>query len=101
MFVSSPDTTATFVDNRTDTISGSCKPDNSTNMINFDTDSNLFYYDSANQKSDVSIMLNANDVPEFVLKHAGAGNFELLIKYCDPDFYALLDPLLPGQPGNG
>lgn len=79
MFVSSPDTTATFVDNRTDTISGSCKPDNSTNMINFDTNSNLFYYDSANQKSDVSIMLDAKDVPEFVVKYAGAGNLELLI----------------------
>lgn len=66
---------ATVVTDRTKTMSGTCKPDNSNNLINFDTDSKLFYYDSAKQKTDVSILLEAKDVPEFVTKHAGAGKF--------------------------
>ena len=56
-------------------MSGTCKPDGSTNIMNFDTNSELFYYDSVNKKSDVSIMLDADDVYTFVLKHAGAGKF--------------------------
>ena len=66
---------ATIVTDRAKTLSGTCKPDGSTNIMNFDTNSELFYYDSVNKKSDVSIMLNANDVYSFVLKHAGAGKF--------------------------
>ena len=77
-FVSSSNSGASIVTDRTKTISGSCKPDKTTDLMNFDTNSALFYYDSVNKKSDVSVMVSANEVPEFVLKHAGAGNFESL-----------------------
>ena len=72
-FVSSSSSGATVVTDRTKTVSGTCKPDKSTNVANFDTNSDLFYYDSSKKCSDVSIMLDASDVPEFVTKHAGAG----------------------------
>lgn len=64
---------ATIVTDRAKTLSGTCKPDGSTNIMNFDTNSELFYYDSVNKKSDVSIMLDADEVYSFVVKHAGAG----------------------------
>ncbi len=69
---------ATVVTDRTKTVTSTCKPDGSTNMANFDTSSTLFYYDSANKRSDVSVMLDAEDVPSFVTSHAGAGNFGLI-----------------------
>lgn len=72
-FEYSSNSNATIVTDRTKILSGTCKPDGSTNIMNFDTNSELFYYDSVNKKSDVSIMLNANDVYSFVVKHAGAG----------------------------
>ncbi len=72
-FESSSNGNATIVTDRTKTLSGTCKPDGSTNIMNFDTNSELFYYDSVNKKSDVSIMLDSDDVYSFVLKHAGAG----------------------------
>ncbi len=78
IFESSGSVTAKIVTSRTEKITCSCKPDGSTNMAHFDINSTLFYYDSVNQKSDVSIMLDAKDVPEFVLKHAGAGKLESL-----------------------
>ncbi len=68
----------TKVTDRAATISATCKPDGSTNIANFDTNSAIFYYDSENNCSDVSVMLSASDVPEFVKKHAGAGNLESL-----------------------
>ncbi len=68
-----------IVTDRTKTVTSTCKPDNSTNMANFDTSSTLFYYDSANKCSDVSILLNADEVPEFVQKHAGANKLSVLI----------------------
>ena len=64
---------ATVVTDRTKSVSITCKPDNKTNYTGFDTNSDLFYYDAANKKTDVSIMLDAKDVPDFVMKHAGAG----------------------------
>ena len=65
---------ATIVTDRTKKMnSGTCKPDKVNNLMNFDTNSTLFYYDSTNKCSDVSILLKAEDVPEFVIKHAGAG----------------------------
>lgn len=79
IFITSGGVTATVVTDRTKTLSGTCKPDTSNNLMNFDTNANLFYYDSANQKSNVSVLNDAKDVPEFVTKHAGAGNFELLV----------------------
>ena len=74
-FVSSSNSGATIVADRTKTLSGTCKPDKTNNLMNFDTNSAIFYYDSENKKSDVSIMLDASEVPEFVKKHAGAGKF--------------------------
>ncbi len=78
IFEKSGTVAATVVTSRTEKITCSCKPDGSTNMAHFDINSELFYYDSENQKSDVSILIDAKDVPEFVLKHAGAGKFESL-----------------------
>ena len=78
IFNGSSPTGITKVTDRTKTISGSCKPDKTNNLINFDVNTKLFYYDSVNKCTDVSIMLDANDVPEFVKKHAGAGKFDSL-----------------------
>jgi len=39
----------------------------------FDTNSSLFYYDSVNQKSNVSIMNDASDLPTLIPSVAGAG----------------------------
>ena len=75
IFSGSPSTGITKVTDRTKTISGTCKPDKTNNLINFDVNPELFYYDSVNKRSDVSIMLDASDVPEFVKQHAGAGMF--------------------------
>ena len=71
-------TTATGINkvsDRTKTISGTCKPDATNSLMNFDTNPELFYYDSENKRTDVSILLNAKDVPEFVTERAGAGKF--------------------------
>ena len=78
IFESSGSVTAMVVTDRSKTVSSTCKPDGSTNMANFDISSTLFYYDSANKRSDVSVMLDAEDVPSFVTSHAGAGNFGLI-----------------------
>lgn len=78
IFDNSSDNNINIVTDRTQKITCSCKPDGSTNMAHFDINSALFYYDSTNKCSDVSIMLSAEDVPAFVTKYAGAGNFELL-----------------------
>ena len=64
---------ATVVTDRTATLSGECKPDGSTNYTNFDTNSNIFYYDSTKKCSDVSILTNVNDVNVYVPSVAGAG----------------------------
>ncbi|MBR2381908.1 MAG: hypothetical protein IKA84_05415 [Clostridia bacterium] len=74
-FEQSSNSGATIVTDRTKTLSGTCKPDKTNNLMNFDTNSELFYYDSVNKRSDVSIMLDADEVYNFVRKHAGAGNF--------------------------
>lgn len=67
---------ATAVSSRTTTLDGLCKPDGTTDYTNFDTNSSLFYYDSTNKKSDVSILNTTAEVPEFVKKYAGtAGTF--------------------------
>ena len=73
IFDQSSSNNITIVTNRIDTITGSCKPDGSTNYAKFDTNSKLFYYDDENQRSDVSFMLDAEDVPAYVRDHAGAG----------------------------
>lgn len=73
IFADCGEVTATIVNERTKTITSTCKPDGSTNYANFDTNSTLFYYDSTNKCSKVSLMLDAKDVPEFVRENAGAG----------------------------
>ena len=78
-FVSSSNSGATIVTDRTKTLSGNCKPDKTNNLMNFDTNSSLFYYDSVNKKSDVAVMLSAMQVPAFVTKYAGAGKLEALV----------------------
>ena len=78
IFSGSSSSGITKVTDRTKTLSGTCKPDKTNNLMNFDTNSELFYYDSVNKRTDVSIMLSASDVPEFVKNHAGAGSFTSL-----------------------
>ena len=78
IFSGSSSSGITKVTDRTKTLSGTCKPDKTNNLMNFDTNSELFYYDSVNKRTDVSIMLSASDVPEFVKNHAGAGNYNSL-----------------------
>lgn len=73
VFDSSNKGNATVVTDRTKTVSISCKPDGSTNLGNFDTNSAIFYYDSNKKCTDVSFMLAAKDVPAFVKENAGAG----------------------------
>ncbi len=75
IFEGSGTVSATVVASRTEKITCSCKPDGSTNMAHFDINSTLFYYDSVNQRSDVSVMCDAKDVPFFVTLYAGAGKF--------------------------
>lgn len=72
-FVSSNSGSAIIAKSRDQYVSNSCKPDTKTNYSRFDTDSALFYYDSTKGVSDVDYLLSAEDVPEFVEKHAGAG----------------------------
>ena len=78
IFVSSSYNGATIVTDRNQVVNSSCKPDGMTDCSNFDTNSDLFYYDSTLGKSDVAHLLNGEDVPDFVLKHSGAGNFAIL-----------------------
>lgn len=59
---------ATTVSSRTVSVSNDCLYGN-----RFDTDSSIFYYDSTNQKSKVTIMNNANDIKTIIPSYAGAG----------------------------
>ncbi|MGM9970300.1 MAG: InlB B-repeat-containing protein, partial [Anaeroplasma sp.] len=67
---------ATIVSDRTAAVSNGCKI-NSVDYSSFDTNSSLFYYDSINKKSNVSILTPVAEVPEFVKNNAGIlkGNF--------------------------
>lgn len=60
---------------RTATVSNSCKPDGVTDYSSFDMDSDLFYYDSSKQKSNVTVMNNASELPTLIPTVAGAGIF--------------------------
>ncbi len=57
------------VTSRTQTVSGNCKPNGEIDYTNFDTNSTLFYY--KNNQSDVSVLLDAKDVPEYCRTRAG------------------------------
>ncbi|MBR6558268.1 MAG: hypothetical protein IKT70_04580 [Clostridia bacterium] len=63
----------TVVSEREEYVENTCKPDEITDYSKFDSDPELFYYDVENKCSDVEIMHTAEEVPEFVKKHAGAG----------------------------
>ena len=64
---------ATVVSSRETTLSGNCKPDGSTDYTNFDTNNTLFYYDSTNKRSNVSILNSASELPTLIPSVAGAG----------------------------
>jgi len=63
-------------DSRDAVIDNVCSPDGITDYSKFDTDPELFYYDAENKRSDVEILHEAKDVPDFVPKYAGAGILE-------------------------
>lgn len=87
-YVSGGTDQSTIVTTRDEQLSGNCKPDGSTNYTNFDTNSTLFYYDSTNKCSDVSILNNRLDVPEFVELYAGAGNnINIDFEFKEPEPY--------------
>ncbi len=64
-------TQSTKVTDRTQSLSGNCKPDGSTNYTNFDTNETQFYYDSVNQRSNVAVLTDTSDVPTYTKSHAG------------------------------
>ncbi|MDE5856334.1 MAG: hypothetical protein K2H06_04710, partial [Anaeroplasmataceae bacterium] len=62
-------TQATKVNSRTQSLTGNCKPDGSTDYTNFDTNSTLFYYTGSASK--VSVLHSNTDVPEFCKTNSG------------------------------
>ncbi|MBQ8302966.1 MAG: hypothetical protein IJX97_05455 [Clostridia bacterium] len=78
IFVNSSSNGATIVKDRTQSVKVNCKPDKVTNYSEFDMNSDLFYYDKDNEKTDVSIMHEAFDIPEYVSTCAGAGYYGLI-----------------------
>ncbi|MDE7263509.1 MAG: InlB B-repeat-containing protein [Anaeroplasmataceae bacterium] len=57
------------VSTRTQSLDGNCKPDGSTNYTNFDTNKTLFYYTGTG--SDVSILHETSEVPEYCKTYSG------------------------------
>jgi len=66
-------TQATVVTERDASVTGACMPDGATNYNNFDTNTNLFYYDSVNKKSNVTYMSSAELAKSDCVAYAGAG----------------------------
>ena len=64
------------ISSRDETDYNDWSPDGITDYSKFDTAPELFYYDADNKRSDVELMLEAKDVPDFVFKYAGAGILE-------------------------
>ena len=64
-------TQATKVNSRTQSLTGNCKPDGSTDYTNFDTNSSLFYYTGS--ASNVTVLHKNTDVPAYCKSHSGAG----------------------------
>ncbi len=62
---------ATVVTDRTKELTNSCKPDGSTDYSSFTTDSSLFYYDSVNKKSSVTLLQTPSEARTYVLANAG------------------------------
>lgn len=66
--------TQATIANRTDTLStGACQPDVTTNISynNFDLNSDLFYYDSQNSKSNVTLMHTALEAKAYCKENCG------------------------------
>ena len=61
---------ATVVTSRTQALDGNC---NGGTYNNFDTNTDYFYYDSENQKSDVMVMNEASELPTLIPTISGAG----------------------------
>ncbi len=59
------------VKSRTDIVANLCKPDGINDYSHFDTDSDIFYYDSVNKVTNVEILNPTEAVPEFVKSNAG------------------------------
>jgi len=78
-FENSGNTGATIATSRDQTVSSGCKPDKKTDCSKFDINPDLFYYDAENNRSDVSVMLDAKNVPTFVKMYAGAGIMKQLV----------------------
>ena len=70
-FKSTSGVNSTKVTSRTQYVANSCKPDGKTDYSKFDVSSSLFYYDSVNKKTNVSILTEVANVPAFVKKYAG------------------------------
>lgn len=73
IFVSSNSGSAIIASSRDQAVSNSCKPDTVTNYSKFDTAPSLFYYNSELGTTIADYLLSAEEVPDFVLKYAGAG----------------------------
>lgn len=78
-FENSGNTGATIATSRDQAVSSGCKPDKKTDCSKFDINPDLFYYDAENKRSDVSVMLDAKNVPTFVKMYAGAGIMKQLV----------------------
>ena len=70
---------STVVEYRANTIVNSCMADGKTDMSKFDTDENLFYYDSEHQCSNVMYMHDVDKVAEELPKLAGSGLLNTLM----------------------
>ena len=73
IFVRSNKGNAVIATTRDQQVSNSCKPDMTTDYSKFDTNPALFYYNAELGMTDATYLLDAADVPDFVLKYAGAG----------------------------
>ena len=90
---------ANNVTSRTETISGSCNPTGSKQLINFDTNSSLFYYDSINKVSDVTNLLDASLVKEHCLNYSGVLKGEFVTEdTTTPDTPKVDEPTQPDTP---
>ena len=78
IFTNSSSNGATIVTDRTESISINCKPDKVTSYSAFDVNSTLFYYNEAEKRTDVSVMHQASEVPDYVYLTAGAGYYGLI-----------------------
>ena len=66
---------STKVTSRTATVTNKCSPDGKTDYSSFDTDVNLFYYDSSNNRSDVELLESAENAKKTASSQAGVFYF--------------------------